>query len=64
MTMVRPATLGEALCRDPDDDAVIACAIGGRAKVICSGDGDLLALDGLRGLEIMKPSDFCQRMGL
>ena len=64
LTMVRPATLREAVCRDPDDDDIIACALGGKAKVICSGDGDLLDLDGFRGLEIMKPSDFCQRMGL
>ena len=64
LTMVRPASLRETVCRDPDDDDIIACALGGKAKVICSGDGDLLDLDGFRGLEIMKPSDFCQRMGL
>lgn len=64
LTMARPVALGETVCRDPDDDAVIACALGGKAKVICSGDGDLLALDGFRGLEIMNPSDFCERMEL
>ena len=64
LTMVRPVALGEAVCRDPDDDDIIACALGGKAKVICSGDGDLLALDGFRGLEVMMPSDFCQRIGL
>lgn len=64
LTMVRPAALGEAVCRDPDDDDIIACALGGKAKVICSGDGDLLALNGFRGLEVMKPSVFCQKMRL
>ena len=64
LTMVRPVALGESICRDPDDDAILACAIGGNAKVICSGDGDLLALDGFRGLEIMRPADFCLRMKL
>ena len=64
VTMVRPAALGQTVCRDLDDDAIIACALGGKAKVICSGDGDLLALNGFRGLEIMVPSDFCQQMGL
>lgn len=64
LTMVRPAALGEAVCRDPDDDDIIACALGGKAKVICSGDGDLLALNGFRGLEAMKPSVFCQKMRL
>ena len=64
LTMVRPAALGEAVCRDPDDDDIIACALGGKAKVNCSGDGDLLALNGFRGLEVMKPSVFCQKMKL
>ena len=64
LTMVRPVALGETVCRDPDDDAILSCALGGKAKVICSGDGDLLALNGFRGLEIMAPSDFCQQMGL
>lgn len=64
LTMVRPAALGEAVCRDLDDDDIIACALGGKAKVICSGDGDLLALNGFRGLEVMKPSVFCQKMRL
>ena len=64
LTMVRTVALGEAICRDPDDDAILACAIGGNARVICSGDGDLLSLDGFRGLEIMRPSDFCRRMRL
>lgn len=64
LTMVRLAALGEAVCRDPDDDDIIACALGGKAKVICSGDGDLLVLNGFRGLEVIKPSIFCQKMRL
>lgn len=59
--LVRPATLGGAVCRDPDDDAIIACALGGKAKIICSGDDDLLALNGFRGLEILKPREFKTR---
>ena len=58
VTLVRPATLSGTICRDPDDDALLACAIGGRAKIVCSGDDDLLVLNGFRGLEIMKPHEF------
>ena len=32
------------ICRDPDDDWVIACAVVGKADVIASGDRDLLDL--------------------
>jgi putative PIN family toxin of toxin-antitoxin system len=29
---------------DPDDDAVLACALAGNAEAIVSGDADLLTL--------------------
>ena len=58
LIMVRPASLSVPICRDPDDDAIIACAIGGKAKIICSGDNDLLSINHTHGLEIMTPSDF------
>ena len=61
ITLVRPATLKEQVCRDPDDDALIACALGARAKVICSGDDDLLSVNGYAGIEVMRPSEFCRR---
>ena len=61
LKMVRPATLSGCVCRDPDDDAIVSCALGGKAKIICSGDEDLLALNGYRGLEILKPREFKSR---
>lgn len=64
LTIVRPLPPGDTGCRDPDDDAILACALGGKAKLICSGDGDLLSLNGLRGLEIMRPADFCRLLDL
>lgn len=64
LMMVSPAALNGNVCRDPDDDAILACALSAKAKVICSGDGDLIALDGYRGLKIMQPSDFCRLMKL
>lgn len=61
LKMVRPATLSGKVCRDPDDDAIVSCALGGRAKIICSGDEDLLAMNGYRGLEVLKPREFKNR---
>jgi len=61
--MVRPLSL-DALpvhCRDPKDDPVLACALGGQADVIVTGDADLLDLDGhpqLGALRILTPRAF------
>lgn len=41
--LVVPASVPR-ICRDPDDDHVIACAIAARADIIVSGDRDLLDL--------------------
>lgn len=46
------------ICRDPKDDKFLELAINGRADVILSGDADLLALDGIRGIPIVTPSAF------
>ena len=61
--MVRPLSL-DALpvhCRDPKDDPVLACALGGHADCIVTGDADLLELDGhpdLGALRILTPRAF------
>lgn len=41
------------ICRDPDDDLVIACAVTGGADVIVSGDQDLLVLERVGGISIL-----------
>ena len=43
-TVVRPAEIAPVVLRDPDDDAVVSCAMAAEAKVIISGDSDLLVL--------------------
>ena len=42
--VVSPATLTQPICRDPDDDAVLACAKAAQADLIVSGDQDSPAL--------------------
>lgn len=50
------------ICRDADDDRVIACAVAGDADVIVSGDEDLLALGKVGDVLILSPADFLARM--
>lgn len=55
--VIEPQPLPAPVCRDPDDDQVIACAIAARANTIVSGDRDLLDLRQFRGIPIMRVHD-------
>ena len=58
--IVKPSSLPDAVCRDPDDDAVLATALSGNAEAIVSGDKDLTCLKSYRGIKILSPADFWQ----
>lgn len=51
-TTVRPAII-EPTTRDPDDDHVLACALGARADLIVTRDSDLLSLGTFRDIRIL-----------
>ena len=57
-TLVTPATFDASVCRDPDDDVVLATALAGECAAIVTGDQDLIVLDPFRGIRILTPSDF------
>lgn len=44
--------------RDPDDDHVLGCALAASAKVIVTGDKDLLSLHPFRSIAIVTPATF------
>jgi putative PIN family toxin of toxin-antitoxin system len=58
--IVRPVRLDERVCRDKDDDVVLATALAGKADVIVTGDDDLLVLKNFRGIEILSPRQFLE----
>ena len=58
--IVRPARLRERVCRDKDDDVVLATAVAGMADVIVTGDDDLLVLKEFRGIRILSPRRFLE----
>ena len=56
-----PTKLAEVVCRDPDDDWVLATALAGDAGAIVSGDVDLLTLRSYSGIEVLSPRGFVSR---
>lgn len=56
--MTAPADVPKDAVRDPKDRMILACAMGGKADIIVSGDKDLLVLKAYRGVPIVTPSDF------
>lgn len=60
--IIDAAPIEEAALRDPDDAAVLACALAAKAEAIVSGDDDLHALGTYRGILILSPADCLGRI--
>jgi uncharacterized protein len=56
--VVDPGETVTGICRDPDDDAILACALAGEADYLITGDADLLALKNFKGVQILSPRNF------
>jgi len=52
-----------AICRDPDDDEVLALAVAAGCGWLITGDKDLLVLDGYEGMRIVTVRQFAEAMG-
>ena len=61
-SLVRRARLARAVCRDPDDDVVLATARTAKADCILTGDRDLLVLERFEGTAILTPRAFVELM--
>ncbi len=62
--MVEPAVVAiPANLRDPDDLAVLACAVAAEADLIVSGDKDLLSLGSFRGIPIVSAIAAARTLG-
>ena len=59
--IVQPIDVGEVV-RDPKDNMVIACAVGGKADYIVSGDNDLLTLKEFESIAICNIHQFLSRI--
>ncbi len=58
--LAEPLPLPKPVCRDPDDNWVLATAIAGNAKTIVTGDKDLLVLKTFEGIPIVTPREFLE----
>ena len=58
---VIPQTDDIKVCRAPDDDKFISCAVDGKCLYIVSGDKDLLSLGRHENVEIVTVAQFLDR---
>ena len=58
---VIPQTDNVHVCRDPDDDKFISCAVDGKCIYIVSGDKVLLAVEKYNDVEILTVAQFLER---
>lgn len=58
--IVTISPLDTPVCRDPDDDSIIATALAGECACIITGDRDLLDLNSACGIQILPPGSFWQ----
>jgi len=58
MEIVSPSKLEQQVCRDIDDDWILATALVGKAQCIVTGDKDLLTISQFGNIDIIAPIDF------
>lgn len=61
-TIVYPVTHIQVVPRDPDDDAVIDCAVESGSRYIVSGDCHLTEIDAVQEIEVLTPRQFVERL--
>ena len=52
--VIDPPPLAQPVCRDPDDDAVLALALAAQADILITGNNDLLCLGSFESITILR----------
>jgi uncharacterized protein len=63
-TVVVPAIITPVIIEDPDDDAVLACAVAAKVDLVVSGDPHLVKLAEYEGISIVTPVEAVERLHL
>jgi len=58
--MVRPRKRVRVVAADPDDNAILECAMAASAEIIVTGDAHLLDLRQWHGIRILSPAEAIQ----
>jgi len=56
--IVSHESMVSGICRDPDDDQILSCALSAKADYLVTGDNDLLELKKFHGIRILTPGAF------
>jgi uncharacterized protein len=62
--VVVPAIIPPTIVDDPDDDAVLACAVAAEADCMVSGDPHLLKLGHFRSIPIVTPAQAVETLSI
>ena len=60
--VVADTPLPESVCKDPDDDKFLACALAAGADLIVSGDKALRVVSGYKDIQVVTPRQFLDRL--
>jgi putative PIN family toxin of toxin-antitoxin system len=63
VTLVEPVQVGRVIVDDPDDDAVLECAVAAQADVIVSGDSHLLRVGAYEDIPILSAYELVSQLG-
>jgi uncharacterized protein len=63
-TIVYPGKRHQEVARDPDDDAVVDCAVESGSLYIVSGDSHLTEMDVVQGITVVTPRRFVDLLKL
>jgi len=62
--IVFPSKRHQVVARDPDDDAVVDCAVESGSRYIVSGDSHLNEMDAIQGITVVTPRQFVDRLNI
>ena len=61
-SVIQSVKIEPIVLADPDDDAVLACAIAAQAEIVVSGDSHLLGLSAYRDIRILTAAELVTKV--